>query len=480
MLFRSRNVLWTCNPEANYQIAARRLAFPKPTEVYGPLNRFGPTLPGTEGEEWRILRKVTGHSFHEGTNRNVWSYTCDRVQMLVRDWTGGGVGDLHEALARVTFHVISRVCFGKTISWPSRSSHEQEALTPNHKLSYGAALTSVFLHLPICFLTPSWLLHSLPLPVFRNASLALTEWQAYVEEMRQQRTKDLLASASASANPDLLTALVQASSSGTISPSALDGNIFVFHAAGHETAGSTLAFALLMLACFPSVQKKLHVELDSLLRSPSAPPTATELSYDKHFPALLDGYTGAILAETLRLFPVLSWLPKCTLTAQAITLNNKTYTVPADTLVLIAPDATHRNPKHWKDWELGRSDDGRRSNARGGLDLHAFFPGRWLGGEKKFHPVQGAYLPYSSGPRSCIGQRFAQVEMCATLAALLRDHRVELGAPVSGRPEMKEGSEEWEKVRECALSAMEKNIYFEMSLKMPVKIPLRLARRMNA
>jgi len=43
-----------------------------------------------------------------------------------------------------------------------------------------------------------------------------------------------------------------------------------------------------------------------------------------------------------------------------------------------------------------------------------------------FRPAKGAYIPFSDGPRACLGRRFAQVEILAALAVIFQKYSVEL------------------------------------------------------
>jgi hypothetical protein len=43
-----------------------------------------------------------------------------------------------------------------------------------------------------------------------------------------------------------------------------------------------------------------------------------------------------------------------------------------------------------------------------------------------FHPLKGAYIPFSEGYRACLGRRFAQVEVLAVLAVIFSQYSVEL------------------------------------------------------
>lgn len=47
------------------EVTGNRARFPKPTEVYEVLNMYGQNIVVTEGEEWRIHRKITAPTFNE-------------------------------------------------------------------------------------------------------------------------------------------------------------------------------------------------------------------------------------------------------------------------------------------------------------------------------------------------------------------------------------------------------------------------------
>ena len=61
-----------------------------------------------------------------------------------------------------------------------------------------------------------------------------------------------------------------------------------------------------------------------------------------------------------------------------------------------------------------------------GNDTDEFRPKLFEGGVAKACQVPGAYLPFSTGPRVCIGQGFAMMEAKMVLAAILRSFRFHL------------------------------------------------------
>jgi cytochrome P450 len=232
----------------------------------------------------------------------------------------------------------------------------------------------------------------------------------------------------------------------TLTDSEVMGNLFVFMMAGHETTANSIHFCLLFLALNPGTQKKVHQELDSVFQHRPIP----KRDYDRDLSPLLSGMLGAVLNEQLRLVAPVVNIPKYVgAVPQKLTVQNKVVCVPAKTMIRLCVPAVHRNPAFWphgppKDSEASFFPPGSADN-----DLEEFKPERWFktdnmketdftgtthhntedalpGPSKLYVPPRGAYIPFSDGPRACLGRRFAQVEVMAALAVIFSQYSIEL------------------------------------------------------
>jgi cytochrome P450 len=177
-------------------------------------------------------------------------------------------------------------------------------------------------------------------------------------------------------------------------------------------------------------------------------------------PQLFAGLVGATLNEELRLVPAIVMIPKSTApgSPQSLTVDGKQVTVPGGATVGLHSVAIHRDPKSWPYLTSSLSDENDS-----GKDLDTFRPERWfeekpgphLSFDQKskievaknatnvssetamsldssdtassmFRPGKGSYVAFSEGARACVGRRFAQVEILAALAVILKSHSVEL------------------------------------------------------
>lgn len=155
--------------------------------------------------------------------------------------------------------------------------------------------------------------------------------------------------------------------------------------AGHETTASALNWMWYLLSQHPEIERRLHQEIDRL---PQAPATLGEIAQF--------AYTRQVIEETLRLYPP-GWL----LTRRSIEADRiGGYEIAPKTDVFISPYIVHRHPGFWTDPE--RFDPDR-------------FEAPQVAQRNRF-----CYLPFALGPRACIGEHFAMVEMMLHTALLAR------------------------------------------------------------
>jgi cytochrome P450 len=196
--------------------------------------------------------------------------------------------------------------------------------------------------------------------------------------------------------------------SGRVMPDKqLVSEIMTVIVAGHETTASTLNWAWYLLSKNPDVEERLSNELNTLLGS--------NLPDFSDLPKFT--YTRQVIEETLRLYPP-GWL----MTRKALKNDQLgDYLVPTGTEVYISPYLIQRHPAFWE--------------APDSFEPDRFEPDRL----RNRHPM--TMLPFSAGPRKCIGELFARIEMqihLVTIAKHLRlkcdnEQRVQLDAGVNLR-----------------------------------------------
>jgi cytochrome P450 len=160
--------------------------------------------------------------------------------------------------------------------------------------------------------------------------------------------------------------------------------------AGHETTASTLNWTWYLLSKSAGVEEKLSRELNAVSGRGSQ-----EIG---DLPKFV--YTRQVIEETLRLYPA-GWL----MTRAAI--NNDQlgdYFVPAGTEIYISPYFIQRHPAFWETPDR-------------------FNPERFGPDESRTrHPM--TMLPFSAGPRRCIGESFARIQMQIHLMTIAKHLRL--------------------------------------------------------
>jgi cytochrome P450 len=171
-----------------------------------------------------------------------------------------------------------------------------------------------------------------------------------------------------------------------MSDSQLTKEIMTLIVAGHETTASTLNWTWYLLSQNPEVDAKLSEELVTL--SASQRPNADDLKRAN--------YTRQVIEEALRMYPP-GWL----MTRKAAKDDQiGEYFVPAGTEMYISPYYIQRHPGLWEAPDL-------------------FNPDRF---DSDASPL--VMIPFSLGPRNCIGEHLARMEMQIHLMMIARRLRL--------------------------------------------------------
>lgn len=169
--------------------------------------------------------------------------------------------------------------------------------------------------------------------------------------------------------------------------------VCTFTAAGQDTTGWTITYACFLLGHHPDVQAKVHEELDTFFSN-------FEDDRDITIDSLRElKYLDAVIKETLRLYAPIPIVTR--VVEKDLTLGS--YVIPSGAEVVIAPTLVHRDPEYWS-------------------QPNRFKPERFLDLQVS-HPF--AFIPFLAGPRNCIGQKYAMVQMKCILAFVLKHYIIQ-------------------------------------------------------
>jgi cytochrome P450 len=343
------------------------------TEVFS--QAFGQGLLVAEGERWRRQRRMLAPGF---LPRRVQGYATLMVDAartaldaVLPPGTDESVRSMESLFNALTMDVIMRTLFSHRV--PGQAA---AAAAATQVLSQ-AAMQEMFWPATL----PDWL----PLAHKRAKRRAMRVLTGLVDGQIAQRqamppheapTDDLLA---------MLLAVRDEDGSG-LTATELHDQCMVMFQAGHETSATALLWWSWLLASHPEAADLARREVDSVLAGRE--PTASD--------AAALPYLTATLKEAMRLYPPVAAL----MTRRAVRgFELAGRSVPAGTLLRITPWVIHRDPRWFPQPE-------------------AFRPERFLADD----PTQprSAWMPFGVGPRVCIGQHFAMLEMTLVAALLLQ------------------------------------------------------------
>jgi cytochrome P450 len=244
----------------------------------------------TDGDTWRLHRRVTGQAFSERLHRAVWQEGVNQARFMMESWLTSNESNLDSLrvseLERDALHLTLNVITGAAYGYPLKWNENPQCASPT-SLSYHAAVVQFTAHLMPIFLTPRWLLRLARKDSIRGRAWeACTAFESYMRGMLdRQRTR---LGAAECTDENLLTVLIRSQdqeddkASKKMTAKEVMGNTFIFLFAGHETTANTLHYSLLLLAQRQDVQQSFLTEVDDMYEK-ARQDGRCELDYDLDF-----------------------------------------------------------------------------------------------------------------------------------------------------------------------------------------------------
>lgn len=186
----------------------------------------------------------------------------------------------------------------------------------------------------------------------------------------------------------MLDTLLEAEAKGLIDQSGIQEEVDTFTFEGHDTTSAGIIFSLLLLANNPEIQEQLYEEI-KLFKDDR---NGEELTTDD-FANMK--YLDRVLKECFRIYPPVPFISR--ILTENLIIDD--IILPPDTICHVHIFDLHRDPEQFPDPEK-------------------FDPDRFLP-ENTANRHTFAYVPFSAGPRNCIGQKFALLEIKTIISNIL-------------------------------------------------------------
>jgi cytochrome P450 len=352
--------------------------YPRPDFVTDKLKSIvGDGLVAAEGERWANARRVAQPGFDPDRVKGYGQTMIQTTGEMLERWSGyaerGDPLDIKSEMMHISLANLATALFKFDL---------REALDDiEPAVYYALSHTNRRLTSPV---DPQ----KLPLPSTRRFNATLNALNAVIyriigEHRKTKSVEDFVGMLLDSQDPE---------TGRPITDKRARDEVIGFFIAGHETVSSALTWSFYLLSQNPDCWRKLKAEVDEVLQGRT--PTVEDVPNLK--------YTEYVLLEAMRLYPPIFVLMRRAVNDDIV----GGYHIPRGATVVLCAYVTHRHPDFWDNPE--------------GFDPERFTR------ERSAHLPRMAYFPYGGGPRKCIGNTFAALEMPLVLAMVTQRYRANL------------------------------------------------------
>jgi cytochrome P450 len=371
-----------CDPEDVKTVLKRIDDFPKDVGVFQNNFEHAKEILGTNNiaavnnPEWHGQRSLLNKAFV--SNSIFFQPMCKKIETCLSRWENQPEVCVGNDLQKLTLDVLASCIFG--LDFDSLNGKLAEPIE-----AYNYSVEAAFN--PIRFLFS--FVNKLPLKSNEEMYKYLNVfdkycWQIMDETKKKMEEKKNEININDNEKKDI--SLIEMMYESNLPEQTIRDNTSTFFLAGHETTSNSLAWLIGLLVTHPDVQQKARQEI--LDKIPG------EVTFDslKELP-----YIDGLIKEGLRIYPPAPLMTSRKAAKDSVIGNVQ---VPAGTFIDINIIAMANDPKIWGDPE----------NVR---------PERWFS-ENITKEQRSAWIPFSNGPRICIGMNFSLMEQKIFLVYFLK------------------------------------------------------------
>lgn len=326
----------------------------------------------SEGDFWLRQRRLAQPAFHRSHVATYIPTFVEHTMRLLAHWKVGENRDILDDMMSLTMRIASRTLFGA-----DGDNHAQRV-----RGALDVSQEEFVRRLSRLIQMPKWV----PTPGNRKIAKVVRDLDTIIYDFIRQRR------ASGEQRDDLLSRLLHARDDmdhTRMTDQQLRDECLTIFLAGQETTALALSWTWYLLAEHPEAAARIYAEVDEVLNG--RVPTLDDL------PRLQE--IEHALLESMRLYP-----PAFILGREATAdMELAGYFCPKGTTILMPQAVVHRDPRYF-------------------ANPDNFDPTRWRNEFEKRLP-KGAYFPFGGGPRICIGNTFAMIEMTLVLALIAQRFR---------------------------------------------------------
>lgn len=374
--------IFVSDPEIIKQVlATKNKSFVKGSQ-YKELKHFlKDGLLTSEGETWFKQRRLAQPSFYKKTVETFFNIMVKYSDKLVNEWSEKGAFEALPSMNTFTLAAIGEAVFNRDLT--------KDANSIGSNLGFMIEETN----------TRMWNIVNWPIWFPTTNNKKFNKGGEIIDKVVFQLINDLRNKREEEGNlTQMLLDAEDADTGEKMNDQEVRDELMTIFVAGHETTALALSWTMYLVAKHPEVEEKIRQEIQTVVGDET-------FTVDKVWKL---EYIKAVLDEVMRLYPP-AWIIGRVSTEQ---VDLGKFTVEKEQDIIISPYAVQNSEKLWQNPEK-------------------FDPERFLGDKKKsIHKY--AYFPFGGGPRICIGEQFAIMEMVIALATIYK----------TGKPVLKENNVE--------------------------------------